>query len=160
MSTLLFDIEADGLNATKVHCIVTIDTETEEVKTYGPDALHDGVASLLSADRLVGHNIIGYQVGNGFGGEWLPFNSFWEIRGDQPKPTKFGVEDYRRNPDLIVEYLPECLHEYYAALRKLGKTVDDASTECARCKAMPIDYTPTRASKATEISECGVRDLR
>lgn len=62
MSTLLFDIEADGLNATKVYCIVTIDTETEEVKTYGPDALDDGVASLLSADRLVGHNIIGYDI--------------------------------------------------------------------------------------------------
>jgi len=71
-----------------------------------------------------------------------------------------SAEDYKRNPDLIVEYLPERLHEYYAALKKLGKTVDDASSECARCKAVPIDYAPTRASKATEISECGVRDLR
>jgi len=41
-----------------------------------------------------GEHILGYQVGNGFGGEWLMFNSFWEIRpGGQP-PTKFGVEDY------------------------------------------------------------------
>ena len=32
--------------------------------------------------------------GNGFGGEWLPFNSFWEVRPGSPPPTKFGVEDY------------------------------------------------------------------
>jgi hypothetical protein len=41
-----------------------------------------------------GKNIVGYQVGNGFGGEWLMFNSFWEIRPGQKPPTKFGVEDY------------------------------------------------------------------
>jgi hypothetical protein len=41
-----------------------------------------------------GKNILGYQVGNGFGGEWLMFNSFWEIRPGQKPPTKFGVEDY------------------------------------------------------------------
>jgi len=39
-------------------------------------------------------NILGYQVGNGFGGEWLMFNSFWETRPGQKPPTKFGVEDY------------------------------------------------------------------
>ena len=71
-----------------------------------------------------------------------------------------SVEDYRRNPDLIVEYLPERLQGYYAALKKLGKTVDDACSECARCKAMPIDYAPTRTSKATEMRHCGVNDLR
>ena len=41
-----------------------------------------------------GDHILGYQVGNGFGGEWLPFNSFWESRPGQPGPSKFGVEDY------------------------------------------------------------------
>ncbi|MFC1601101.1 beta-galactosidase [Candidatus Sumerlaeota bacterium] len=45
-------------------------------------------------EQSYGDNIVGYQVGNGFGGEWLPFNSFWEVRGDRPHPTKFGVEDY------------------------------------------------------------------
>ena len=71
-----------------------------------------------------------------------------------------SAEDYKRNPDLIVEYLPEHLREYYAALRKLGKTVDDASSECARCKAVPIGHTPIRASRATEMSHCGRYDWR
>jgi len=62
MSTLLFDIEADGIDATKVHCIVTIDVETEDIKTYGPSNIADGLATLVSADRLVGHNVIGYDI--------------------------------------------------------------------------------------------------
>ncbi len=41
-----------------------------------------------------GDNILGYQPGNGFGGEWLMFNSFWEARPNRPAPDKFGVEDY------------------------------------------------------------------
>jgi hypothetical protein len=49
---------------------------------------------LSHLEERFGDNIAGYQVGNGFGGEWLPFNSFWEVRPGQPPPTKFGVEDY------------------------------------------------------------------
>jgi Beta-galactosidase len=41
-----------------------------------------------------GDHMVGYQVGNGFGGEWLPFNSFWEARPGEAPPQKFGVEDY------------------------------------------------------------------
>jgi len=41
-----------------------------------------------------GENIVGYQPGNGFGGEWLMFNSFWEVRPGAEPPKKFGVEDY------------------------------------------------------------------
>jgi hypothetical protein len=52
------------------------------------------IALITDLEEHHGDRIIGYQVGNGFGGEWLPFNSFWETRGDQPHPTKFGVEDY------------------------------------------------------------------
>jgi len=52
------------------------------------------IAFLNHVEGKYGDHIIGYQVGNGFGGEWLTFNSFWEARpGGQP-PTKFGVEDY------------------------------------------------------------------
>jgi hypothetical protein len=52
------------------------------------------IAFLDHFESKFGDHIVGYQVGNGFGGEWLTFNSFWEIRpGDKP-PTKFGVEDY------------------------------------------------------------------
>ncbi len=51
-------------------------------------------AFITHLEDKYGDHILGYQVGNGFGGEWLMFNSFWEIRpGGQP-PTKFGVEDY------------------------------------------------------------------
>ena len=53
-------------------------------------------AFITHLEEKYGDRIIGYQVGNGFGGEWLPFNSFWETRGDAPHPTKFGVEDYSR----------------------------------------------------------------
>jgi hypothetical protein len=52
------------------------------------------IAFLNHVESKYGDHIVGYQVGNGFGGEWLMFNSFWEARpGGQP-PTKFGVEDY------------------------------------------------------------------
>jgi hypothetical protein len=52
------------------------------------------IALITHLEEKYGDNIVGYQVGNGFGGEWLPFNSFWEVRGKAPRPTRFGVEDY------------------------------------------------------------------
>ncbi len=51
-------------------------------------------ALMTHLEQKFGDNIVGYQVGNGFGGEWLPFNSFWEVRPGQPPPARFGVEDY------------------------------------------------------------------
>ncbi|MBZ5499416.1 MAG: beta-galactosidase [Acidobacteriia bacterium] len=52
------------------------------------------IAFLNHVESKYGEHMVGYQVGNGFGGEWLMFNSFWETRpGGQP-PTRFGVEDY------------------------------------------------------------------
>ena len=50
-------------------------------------------AFLNHVEGKYGDNIAGYQVGNGFGGEWLTFNSFWETRPGAEPPTKFGVED-------------------------------------------------------------------
>ncbi len=59
------------------------------------DLSHKAMTALIThLEEKFGNNIVGYQVGNGFGGEWLPFNSFWETRPGQPPPTKFGVEDY------------------------------------------------------------------
>lgn len=52
------------------------------------------IAFLNHVEGKYGDNILGYQVGNGFGGEWLTFNSFWEARPGGEPPTKFGVEDY------------------------------------------------------------------
>jgi len=62
MSNLLFDIETDGLNATKIWCIVTIDVDTEEVNAYGPDAILEGITALSNSSRLIGHNIIGFDI--------------------------------------------------------------------------------------------------
>jgi hypothetical protein len=94
------------------------------------------------------------------GGCCLRIQQLIEAKRDLLLRQVFSVEDYKRNPDLILEYLPERLREYYAALKKLEKTVDNASSECARCKGVPIGYTPTRASKATEMSHCGRYDWR
>ena len=52
------------------------------------------IAFINHLESKYGEHIVGYQVGNGFGGEWLPFNSFWESRPGKAPPTKFGVEDY------------------------------------------------------------------
>lgn len=52
------------------------------------------IAFLNHVEDKYGDHIVGYQAGNGFGGEWLTFNSFWEVRPGAPPPTKFGVEDY------------------------------------------------------------------
>ena len=62
MTTLVFDIEADGLVATKIWCIVAIDTSTGESRSFGPDQLDEGLQYLQSASKLVGHNIIGYDL--------------------------------------------------------------------------------------------------
>ncbi len=52
------------------------------------------VAFINHVEDKWGDHILGYQAGNGFGGEWLTFNSFWEVRPGSPPPKKFGVEDY------------------------------------------------------------------
>ncbi len=52
------------------------------------------IAFLDHVEAKYGDHLVGYQVGNGFGGEWLMFNSFWEVRPGAEPPTKFGVEDY------------------------------------------------------------------
>ncbi len=72
MSTLLADIEADGLldTITKIHCIVTKDVETGEIKCYHEvqggfprqGSLSDGVVALEAADEIVFHNAIRYDV--------------------------------------------------------------------------------------------------
>jgi hypothetical protein len=56
---------------------------------------HKAVTALVNhLEGKYGDHIIGYQAGNGFGGEWLMPNSFWEVRPGEPPPKKFGVEDY------------------------------------------------------------------
>ena len=59
---LVFDIETDDLKATKIHCIVAQDADTKEIYKFPPDKLDKGYALLESADKLVGHNIIGFDI--------------------------------------------------------------------------------------------------
>lgn len=69
MSTLLFDLETDGLleKVTKIHCLVIQEVETGEVRTYGNSSmcsasLSEGVNRLNEADVIVGHNVIRFDV--------------------------------------------------------------------------------------------------
>ena len=64
MRQLAFDIETDGIVATKVHCIVAIDVTTREQFIYRSDKGDlDGFRDLISEPcELIGHNILGYDV--------------------------------------------------------------------------------------------------
>ena len=61
---LAFDAEADALldRATKAHCIVVENLDSEEIDSYGPDRMTAALEHLLRADYLVGHNICGYDL--------------------------------------------------------------------------------------------------
>jgi DNA polymerase I-like protein with 3'-5' exonuclease and polymerase domains len=58
---LVFDIETDGLNPTVIWCLVAID-ETGKFYHYYEDTLDEGIKLLHKADKIIGHNIIGYDI--------------------------------------------------------------------------------------------------
>ena len=62
MTTLVFDVETDGVKYTKIWCIVTQDASTKEIKTFGPHELTNAVEHLNTADTLVGHNILAFDI--------------------------------------------------------------------------------------------------
>ena len=59
---LVFDIETDGLDATRIWCIVAQDVETKKIYKWKPDDITSGLHFLEKADALIGHNIIGYDI--------------------------------------------------------------------------------------------------
>ena len=59
---IVFDIEADGLNPSKIFCIVAQDVDTGDVFTFDNTQLEEGYEFLKSATKLIGHNIIGYDL--------------------------------------------------------------------------------------------------
>lgn len=61
---LIFDCETDGLydQATKLHCLVIYDINKQQTFTYGPDQSADAIAHLATADVLIGHNIIFFDI--------------------------------------------------------------------------------------------------
>jgi DNA polymerase I-like protein with 3'-5' exonuclease and polymerase domains len=60
---LVFDIETDDLDASQINCIVAID---EENIVYSFDIIDDnineGISLLSKADKLIGHNILGFDI--------------------------------------------------------------------------------------------------
>ena len=62
MNSLVFDIETDDIDASKIWCISICDTESEAVSSYWGDALDNGLKRLEEADKLIGHNIIGFDI--------------------------------------------------------------------------------------------------
>jgi len=62
MKSIVFDIEADSLEPTKIWCIAAVDPDSGETKAFGPTEIVQGLAHLSTADKLIGHNIIGYDL--------------------------------------------------------------------------------------------------
>ena len=59
---LVFDIETDDLKATKIHCLVAQDIDTNQLYKFPPNRLEEGYELLTKANRLIGHNIIGFDI--------------------------------------------------------------------------------------------------
>jgi DNA polymerase-1 len=59
---MIIDIETDGIDATKVHCIVCRDASTGQVRAFGPDELVEGIRLMRCATRLIGHNLCGFDL--------------------------------------------------------------------------------------------------
>ena len=62
MRSLVFDIETDDLKATKIWCMVAQDSDSGKIYKFAPHELESGLELLQSADELIGHNIIGFDV--------------------------------------------------------------------------------------------------
>ncbi len=72
---LVWDIEGNGLHeitldqkgqptqeCDKVHCIVAVDLQTNEMHTFRPHQIKEGWDFLCQAETLIGHNILQYDV--------------------------------------------------------------------------------------------------
>ena len=61
---LVFDLESDNLydKVTTIYCIVIYDVNREQTFTYGPDDIESAIAHLDTADVLIGHNILFYDI--------------------------------------------------------------------------------------------------
>lgn len=60
----IFDIETDGLlpNLRTIHCIALVEVDTEETQVFGPDDLKQGLNILESAQQIIGHNIMEFDI--------------------------------------------------------------------------------------------------
>ena len=76
---IIFDIETDGLNPSKVHCLV-LQKDDEEISFVGRD-IPKGI-DLLADNLIVGHNVIKYDL-----------------------PVLKRLYDYDHSPDLVHDTL-------------------------------------------------------
>ena len=76
---IIFDIETDGLNPSKVHCLV-LQKDGEEISFVGRD-IPKGI-DLLADNLIVGHNVIKYDL-----------------------PVLKRLYDYNHSPDLVHDTL-------------------------------------------------------
>tara|TARA_Y100000004_G_scaffold46959_1_gene51644 strand:+ start:4012 stop:5748 length:1737 start_codon:yes stop_codon:yes gene_type:complete len=58
---LVFDIETDGLNPTVIWCLVAID-DKGKFYNYTEDNIDEGIKLLQGADKIIGHNILGFDI--------------------------------------------------------------------------------------------------
>jgi hypothetical protein len=60
----LFDIESNGLldKASKAHCIVISDLDSDRVEEFGPEQIEKGLTRLSAATYLAGHNICTFDL--------------------------------------------------------------------------------------------------
>ena len=63
MSSVTFDIEANGFldDATEIHCI-SISENDGEPKCFSGERIPFALKHIESAEKLIGHNIIGYDL--------------------------------------------------------------------------------------------------
>lgn len=62
MKTVILDTEADGLEPTQVWCAVGKVWGSKEITTFDPSELHKLPAYLDGFDKIVGHNMVGYDA--------------------------------------------------------------------------------------------------
>lgn len=60
----VFDLETNGLydEVATIHCLVLHDLNRDQTFTYGPDSIAAGLEHLATADVLIGHNILFYDI--------------------------------------------------------------------------------------------------
>ena len=69
MKTLFFDIETNKIedwsnlsDLHTVHCLSIYDPTTPKMITYHGAGIQNGLQELAKADRIVGHNVIGFDL--------------------------------------------------------------------------------------------------
>ena len=62
MKSLVFDIETNGLQPTKIYCMSVLNVDTKEQLNFPQSKIEEGIELLESSDKLIGHNIIGFDI--------------------------------------------------------------------------------------------------